>query len=146
MHTCICLSSRRFLTGGFCLGFFVWKVLSGVVFVSLPLLSEYIHYNRMLNITFNFRFHMYENCFKVWRHMLLDLVSLCHKLSHFLGPPLAWRTLCTALMLYSKAKMLGRSLIPTYILTLLYSDVLQVLGSTWPPWFEMTKRLREVPN
>src|SRR6218665_3641801 len=63
MHTYICqyrgvcLSLQRFLTGVLH-GFFVWKVLSGV-FVH-PLLSEYIHYNRKLNITFNVRFHMYE--------------------------------------------------------------------------------------
>jgi len=69
---------------GFCPGLIVCKVLSGMVFVR-PLLSEYIHYNRMLNITSNFRFHMYQNLFKVWRHMLLD-PSLCHNLSH-LGPP-----------------------------------------------------------
>ena len=40
-------------------GIFVLKVLSGVVFVR-PLLSEYIRYIRKLNITFNYRFHMYE--------------------------------------------------------------------------------------
>ena len=50
-----------FLSGSFCSGWF----LSG------PLLSEYIHYNRKLNITFNFRFHMYEKCFKsVTSHLL----------------------------------------------------------------------------
>src|SRR6218665_2981465 len=55
----VCLSSRKYLTGGVCPGFCVWKVLSGVV-LSVPLLSEYIHYNRELNITFYFRFHMSE--------------------------------------------------------------------------------------
>src|SRR6218665_4164611 len=51
---------------------FDWGVLSGVFlegfvqggFCPSPLLSEYIHYNRKPNITFNFRFHMYENIFK----------------------------------------------------------------------------------
>src|SRR6218665_960807 len=44
---------------------FVWKVLSGVAFVHTPyLLSQYICYNRKLNITLQFRFHMYE-IFKV---------------------------------------------------------------------------------
>src|SRR6218665_180525 len=55
----VCVSSRGFLFG-VCLGVFVWKVSSGVGFVHPPLMSEYIHYNRKLNITFNFRFHMYE--------------------------------------------------------------------------------------
>src|SRR6218665_4004439 len=53
-----------FFRGGFCLeGFvrvvFVWKVLFGW-FCPSSLLSEYIRYNRKLNITFNFRFHLYE--------------------------------------------------------------------------------------
>ena len=55
----VCLSSRGFLSGEFCPGFFVCKVLFGV-FLSVTLLSEYIRYNRKLNITFNFRFHMYK--------------------------------------------------------------------------------------
>src|SRR6218665_1770245 len=67
--------------GGFCSGFvwgfFVWKVSSGVVFVH-PLMSEYIHYNRKLNITFNFSFK------SVTSHALGPLP--CHKLSHLLGP------------------------------------------------------------
>jgi len=33
--------------------------------LSIPLLSEYIHYDRKLNIIFNFRFHMYEIFLKV---------------------------------------------------------------------------------
>src|SRR6218665_1415055 len=57
--TYICLSSQRFLSRGFLFGrFFPWWLLS------VPLLSEYIHYNRKLNITFNFRFRMYEQIFK----------------------------------------------------------------------------------
>ena|SRR6218665_1748920 len=53
-----------FVRGGFCPSF---------------LLSEYICYNIKLNITFNFRFYMYEK-------MLLDPLPSCHKLSHLLGP------------------------------------------------------------
>jgi len=53
------LSSRGLLSGGlsgaFCLAGFV----RGGFFPS-PFLSEYIRYNTKLNITFNFRFHMYE--------------------------------------------------------------------------------------
>ena len=47
--------SRSFVTGSFCLGGFV---RGG--FCPFPLLSEYICYNRKLNSTLNFRFHMYE--------------------------------------------------------------------------------------
>src|SRR6218665_1202818 len=46
-----------FVRGGFC---------------PSSLLSEYIRYNRKLNITFHFRFHMYEKSLKVRRHMLFD--------------------------------------------------------------------------
>src|SRR6218665_2734758 len=46
----VCLSSR-----GFCLEGFV-----RVGFRPSPILSEYMRYNRTLNITFNFRFHMHE--------------------------------------------------------------------------------------
>src|SRR6218665_2245253 len=59
MNTYICLSSRRFLTGGFVRGFCLEGFVRGGFCPSL-LLSEYIHYNRKLNITFNLRFHMYE--------------------------------------------------------------------------------------
>jgi len=66
---------------GFFSGSFVWKVLSGVV-LSVPFLSECIRYNRKLNITFNFRFHMYEIKKKVWHHMLLEpSVTNCHTFS-----------------------------------------------------------------
>ena len=77
--------------GGSCPGyfvrvFFVWKLLF-VVVLSVPLLSEYIRYNRKLNITLNFRFHMCEKNLKsVMLHVLVP-PPLCHKLSHFLGPP-----------------------------------------------------------
>src|SRR6218665_664756 len=63
IHTCLYrkfVLVREDFCSGVCLGSFVWKVSSGVVFVRPPLLSEYIHYNRKLDITFNFRFHMYE--------------------------------------------------------------------------------------
>src|SRR6218665_13545 len=53
-------------------GVFVREVLSEVFclegfvqdgFCPFPLLSEYIHYNRKLNITLNFRFYMYDKKF-----------------------------------------------------------------------------------
>ena len=53
-------------------GVFVREVLSGVFclegfvqdgFCPFPLLSEYIHYNRKLNITLNFRFYIYDKKF-----------------------------------------------------------------------------------
>ena len=54
----VCLSSRAFVRG------FVQRFLSGRFcpgwFCPFPLLSDYIRYNRKLNTTFNFRFHMYE--------------------------------------------------------------------------------------
>src|SRR6218665_1957471 len=90
MHTYICLyrevclSSYGFLSMGF-----VWECLSGRfcsgVVLSVPLLPEYIRYNRKLNITFNFRFLMYENNLKiVTSHALGPL--LCH--SHTFSDPL----------------------------------------------------------
>src|SRR6218665_1252440 len=48
----------RFLSGGFVRGSFVWNVSSGGGFCPFPLLSECICYNRNLNITLNFMFHM----------------------------------------------------------------------------------------
>src|SRR6218665_45467 len=42
--------SRRILSGGFV----------RVGFCPFPLLSQYIYYNRKLNITVNFMFHMYD--------------------------------------------------------------------------------------
>jgi len=92
--------STCYIQGVFVRGFmswgFVWKVLSGVV-LFVPLLSEYIHYNRKLIITLNFRFHMYENfCKHVTSHTLGP--SPWHKLTHLLGPPpsRAWLTLWMA--------------------------------------------------
>ena len=50
-------------------------------------MSEYICYNRKLNITLNFMFRMYDQkCTSVTSHAL-DPPSSCHKLSHLLGPP-----------------------------------------------------------
>src|SRR6218665_2753651 len=69
----VCVSSRGFLFGGLS-GFFCLEGFVRGGFCSSPLLSEYIHYNRKLNITFNFRFHMHEICFKTVT-------------SHALGPP-----------------------------------------------------------
>jgi len=76
------------------MGVLVWGVLSGFFclegfvrgdFCPSLLLSEYICYNRKLNITFNFRFHKYEKNLKsVTSHALRP--SPCHKLSHLLGP------------------------------------------------------------
>src|SRR6218665_3047493 len=56
---CISLNcSRGFLTGSFCLEGFV---PGG--FCPFLLQSEYICYNRKLNITLNFMFHMYDKYF-----------------------------------------------------------------------------------
>src|SRR6218665_212840 len=55
---------------GFCLRVFVWKV-----FCPFPLLSEYmyIRYNRKLNITLIFRFHIYVYDKDFSKHVLLTL-------------------------------------------------------------------------
>src|SRR6218665_3354042 len=76
-------------------GDFVWRVLSeGLLsgrfcpgwFLSVPVLSEYICYNRKLNITLNFMFRMYDKKFvSVTSHAFYP--TPCHKLSHRLGPP-----------------------------------------------------------
>src|SRR6218665_1720586 len=50
----LCTNSVSIVHGGFCPG-----VLSGLVF-SVFLLSQYICYNKKLNITLNFMFHMYD--------------------------------------------------------------------------------------
>jgi len=94
----VCLSSRGFSSGGFCPWFFVWKVLLGVD-LSVRLLSEYIRYNRKPHIAFNFRFHMYEKIWKVWRHMLLELPRSQTVTPSRTPPPRAWRTLWTARLL-----------------------------------------------
>src|SRR6218665_2445992 len=80
----VCVSSRGVLFGGLS-GFFCLKGFVRGGFCLSPLLSENIRYNRKLNITFNFRFHMFEFFLKCdvtcsWTP------SPCHKLSHLLGP------------------------------------------------------------
>src|SRR6218665_1281896 len=84
----VCVSSREFLSVGFVWGYFVWKVLSGVVFVRSSFCqntcTSVTTESRKLNITFNFRFHMYD-------FLKCDVTcswtpSPCHKLSHLLGP------------------------------------------------------------
>src|SRR6218665_2356683 len=64
IHVCLYRGVCLIVRGGSCLGVLYGGYLSGR-FCSggccpFPLLSEYIRYNRKLNITFNFRFHMYE--------------------------------------------------------------------------------------
>src|SRR6218665_2755842 len=79
MHTYICLygefclSSGRFLSGVFWPGFFCLEGFVRGGFCSSPLLSEFIRYNRKLNIIHNFRFHMYGkyNLKSVTSHALL---------------------------------------------------------------------------
>src|SRR6218665_3531711 len=90
MHTCL---YRGFVLvrGDFCLGVcLTFFCLEGFVrggFCPSPLLSEYIHYNRKLNIIFNFRFHMYEIFLKSVTSHALGPPPPCHKLSHLLRPP-----------------------------------------------------------
>src|SRR6218665_345982 len=43
-------------------------------------------YTRKLNITFNFRFHMYEQNLKSVTSHALGPTLPCHKLSHLVGP------------------------------------------------------------
>src|SRR6218665_593258 len=69
--------------GGFVLRFCLEGFVQGG-FCTFPLLSEYFRYNRKLNITFNFRFHMYDKKFKMLHHLLLTSLP-CHKLLHLLG-------------------------------------------------------------
>src|SRR6218665_2044213 len=60
-------NSLSVVRGGFCAGgLSLVFCLEGFVrggFCPFPFLSEYICYNRKLNITFNFRFHMYDKNF-----------------------------------------------------------------------------------
>src|SRR6218665_2970827 len=88
---------RGVFVRGFCLEGFVWGS-----FCPFPLLSEYLRFNRKLNITLNLRFHMYDKIFlKYDVTCTCSWITLpCHKLSHFLGPPppRASRTLWTAPM------------------------------------------------
>src|SRR6218665_3957406 len=76
----------RVFVSGVCQGVFCLEGFVQGGFCSFPLLSEYICYNRKLNITLNFMFHMYDKkCISVTSHALSPLP--CHKLSHLLGPP-----------------------------------------------------------
>src|SRR6218665_3438873 len=52
--------SRGFLSGVFCQGVFCLEDFVWGGFCPFPFLSEYICYNRKLNITLNFMFHMYD--------------------------------------------------------------------------------------
>src|SRR6218665_3261881 len=79
----VCVSSRRFLFG-ICLGVFCLEGFVRGGFCPSLVLSEYIHYNRKLNITFIFRFHMYEFFLKsVISHALRPPPSVtnCHTFS-----------------------------------------------------------------
>src|SRR6218665_3009806 len=80
-HNC----SWGFFSGGLSGGVFSGRFCQGW-FLSVPVLSEYICYNRKLNITLNFMFCMYDKKFiSVTSHALYPS-PLCHKLSHLLGP------------------------------------------------------------
>src|SRR6218665_2094510 len=79
---------------GFLFGILSEGLLSGRFgpgwFLSIPFLSEYICYDRKLNITLNFMFHMYNKIFiSVTSHALYPRPLPCHKLPHLLGPPRA---------------------------------------------------------
>src|SRR6218665_3284389 len=93
IHTCL---YRGFVLvrGGFCsevcLGFFCLEGFVWGGFCPSTLLSEYIHYNRKLNITFSFRFHMYEFFLKSMTSHALGPpppVTNCHTFSDPLPPP-----------------------------------------------------------
>ena len=90
---------------GFCPGGFVRGLLSGRFcpgwFCLFPLLSEYICYNRKLNIALNFMFHMYVK--KIYKcdvtcSLPLPSVTNCHTFSDpsplerdvLYGQPLGW--------------------------------------------------------
>src|SRR6218665_811950 len=76
---------RGVFVRGFVLGFLSGRFARGS-FYPFPLLSEYLSFNRKLNITFNFTFHMYDKTIKKCDVTCSWTPSLCHKLSHFLGP------------------------------------------------------------
>jgi len=94
-----------FLFGGFVHGFFLSGRFCSRWFLSIPLLSEYLHDNRKLTITFNFTFHMTKICKSVTSHALGPPfpVTNCHTFS---APcfPRAWRTLWTAPLVADVAK------------------------------------------
>src|SRR6218665_3875320 len=62
-----CTNSASIVRGGFCPGVSSGGLLSGRFcpgwFLSVPVLSEYICYNRKLNITLKFMFRMYDTKF-----------------------------------------------------------------------------------
>src|SRR6218665_4047021 len=73
---------------GVCPGVFCLKGYVRGGFCPFPLLSEYICYNKKLNITLDFMFCMYDKiCYKCDVTCFYLLPSPCHKLSHLLGPP-----------------------------------------------------------
>src|SRR6218665_3280039 len=79
----LCTNSLSIVRGGSCQGVFCLEGFVWVDFCPFPLLSEYICYNRKLNITLNFMFHRYGKKFiSVTSHALDPL-----PLSHPLGPP-----------------------------------------------------------
>src|SRR6218665_708750 len=101
IHTCL---YRGFVLigGGFCsgvcLGFFGLEGFIRGGFCPSPLLSEYIHYNIKLNITCNFRFHMYE--------------IFCKSVtSHALGPPPLAQTVTPSRTPLERDVLYGRPLI-----------------------------------
>src|SRR6218665_349447 len=66
--------SRKLLSGGFCPRVFCLEGFVPGWILSVPLLSEYICYNRKLKITLNFMFHMY---------MIKKIISVTsHALDH----------------------------------------------------------------
>src|SRR6218665_2159104 len=83
MHTYmyLSLSSQGLLSGVFCPGVLVWKVLFRVIYVA-SLLPEHIRYNRKVNITFNFRFHKCETKLKSAMSHALEPPSPWHKVRH----------------------------------------------------------------
>src|SRR6218665_1596224 len=88
MHTYIGLVRGFVLVHGvFCQEGFVQGC-----FCPSPLLSEYIRYNIKLNITFNFRFYIYENLFKsVMSHALVPSpVTNFHTFSDPLPPSVTY--------------------------------------------------------
>jgi len=76
-----CFCQKGFVRGGVC---------------PSPLLSEYIRYNIKLNITFNFRFYMYEIFLKCDVTCLSQTVAPSRT-----PPPQAWHTFWTAPLPFS---------------------------------------------